>query len=300
LAGVELIRKERLDADSAPGGTDDRVAIFLVDEIQIGDAWTVTPALRYETSDIEGSTAPNDGDFDTDALMGGLSVRYAFQSGFAVFGSAAYTESLPIIDDLGSLELIETSEESTTYEIGGSYDGIDVFKEGDALSVKANYYETTTDDITSYTVSGQFGAYPDSVETDGLEIEASYTMASGFYIDANANFVDGTEFRDDGSSVDWRNVPADSIGLTLGRKFGNELDLSWETLADAKITRNDESTGSFAVHNLRATYIPQSGILEGSELRAGIENVFDRDYTSSLSTRPAPGRNVKLTLSKTF
>jgi hemoglobin/transferrin/lactoferrin receptor protein len=270
LAGVELIRKERLDASAAPGGTDDRVAVFAVDEIQIGDAWTITPAVRYETSSIEGSTAPNDGEFDTDALLGGLSVRYAFQSGFAVFGSAAYTESLPIIDDLGSVELSETSEKSTTYEIGGSFDGIDVFQTGDELSFKANIYQTTTEDITSYTVSGQFGAYPDRVETEGVEIEASYTWSDGYYMDANANFVDGTEFRDDGTTVDWRNVPADSIGLTLGRKFGEELDLSWETLADAEITRNDETTDAFVVHNVRATYIPQSGTLEGAEIRVGI------------------------------
>lgn len=300
LAGVELIRKERLDASSAPGGTDDRVAVFVVDEMQIGDAWSITPAARYETSSIDGSTAPNDVSYDNDALMGGLSVRYAFDSGFAVFGSAAYTEGLPIIDDLGSPELMEQSEKSTTFEIGGSYNQIDVFTPGDELSFKTNIYQTTTDDITSYTVSGQTGVYPDRVETEGVEIEASYTLDGGYYMDANANFVEGTEFRADGTTADWRNVPANSIGLTLGRKFGRELDLSWEIIADAEITRNDETTDAFAIHNLRATYIPQAGILTDTEIRLGIENLADRDYTSSLATRPAPGRNVKLTVSRTF
>ncbi len=300
LAGVELIRKERLDASSAPGGTDNRVAVFVVDEMHIGNAWSITPALRYETSSIEGSTAPNDASYENDALMGGLSVRYAFDNGFAVFGSAAYTEGLPIIDDLGSPELMEQSEKSTTYEIGGSYNQIDVFASGDELSFKTNIYQTTTDDITSYTVSGQTGIYPDRVETEGVEIEASYTLDTGYYMDANANFVEGTEFRADGTTTDWRNVPANSIGLTLGRKFGRELDLSWEIVADAEITRNDETTDAFAVHNLRATYIPQSGILTDTEIRLGIENLADRYYTSSLSTRPAPGRNVKLTVSQTF
>jgi len=28
--------------------------------------------------------------------------------------------------------------------------------------------------------------------------------------------------------------------------------------------------------------------------------VFDREYTPHLSTRPAPGRNVKLTISRLF
>ncbi|MFQ1701405.1 TonB-dependent receptor domain-containing protein [Loktanella agnita] len=300
LAGVELIRKERLDANSAPGGTDNRIAVFVVDEMEIGDSLSITPALRYETSSIEGSTASNDRSFENDALMGGLSVRYAFGDGFAVFGSAAYTESLPIIDDLDSTELMEQSEKSTTYEIGGSYNQIDVFASGDELSFKTNIYQTTTDDITSYTVEGQRGVIPDRVETEGVEIEGSYTLESGYYMDANANFVEGTEFRKDGTTADWRNVPANSIGLTLGRKFGRELDLSWEIIADAEIKRNDETTDAFAVHNVRATYIPQSGILTDTEIRLGIENLADLDYTSSLATRPAPGRNVKLTVSRTF
>ncbi|MEP3181520.1 MAG: TonB-dependent receptor, partial [Lentilitoribacter sp.] len=57
-SGFEYIYKERLDATAAPDGTDNRLAVFLIDELQIGDGWTITPALRYETSDIDGSTAP--------------------------------------------------------------------------------------------------------------------------------------------------------------------------------------------------------------------------------------------------
>ncbi|MCP3883383.1 MAG: TonB-dependent receptor, partial [Sulfitobacter sp.] len=90
--GLELIHKERLDASNAPGGKDRRVAVYAVDDMRIGDAWTVTPALRYETSKITGSAAPNDGTYDNNALMGGLSVRYAFGNGLALFTSAAYTE----------------------------------------------------------------------------------------------------------------------------------------------------------------------------------------------------------------
>lgn len=300
LAGVEFIEKKRLDAASAPGGTDSRIAIFAVDEMQIGEAWTITPAVRYETSNIEGSTAPNDTSYENDALMGGLSVRYAFQSGFAVFGSAAYTESLPILDDLGNSALMEQSEKSTTYELGGSYNGFDVFSTGDELSFKANLYQTVTKDITSYTVSGMFGTYPDRVETEGLEIEAAYVMADGFYVDANANIVRAKEIRDDRSSVDWRNLPADSLRLTVGRKFGDELDLSWETVANASISRNGDKTDGFVVHNLRATYVPQTGILEDTEIRLGVENVLDLEYQPSLSTRPATGRNIKLTLARTF
>ena len=140
----------------------------------------------------------------------------------------------------------------------------------------------------------------DEVVNEGIELEASYAMSSGFYIDANANIVNGEAKLTDGTIADWENTPANSLYLTVGQKFGDELDVSWELVANDAITRNDEGFASFRSHNLRATYIPQSGVLEGTELRASVENVFDADYISSLSTRRAPGRNFIFSIAKTF
>ncbi len=299
--GVEFIRKQRLDASSAPGGTDNRIALFAVDDMRIGDAWTITPALRYETSRIEGSTAPNNGTFDKDALMGGLSVRYAWGNGIAVFGSAAYTESLPIIDDLSSPAFITQSEKSRTFELGASFERNDLFGAGDRLAIKGTIYQTDLFDVTSYTASGAApGAPLDRVETEGLEIEASYSMDSGLYMDLNANIVSGDEFSPGGGVAEWRNLPADSVRFTLGKKFGEELDLSWEVVANRSVDTAASTAAGFGIHNLRATYIPRAGVLKDAQIRVGLENVFDRDYTAHLSTRPAPGRNVKFTLSKLF
>ena len=295
--GLELIRKERLNASSAYGGVDNRVAVYAVDDMRIGNAWTITPALRYETSEITGSTAPNDGVYDNDALMGGLSLRYAFDTGFAVFGSAAYTESLPIIDDLNNATLMARSEKAKTYELGASYDGIDLFRSGDSFAIKANLYKTELYDITSFT-SG--GSHLKSVDTEGFELEASYAMESGLYLDMNANITDGTQTASDDTVSDWKNTAADSLRFTVGKKFGEELDISWEVVANASTDVSGTETPGFGIHNLRATYIPQQGVLKDTQIRVGLENVFDRDYTPHLSTRSAPGRNLKLTLSRTF
>ncbi len=303
-AGVEFIHKDRRTASAAPGGTDTRWAVFAVDETDFGNGLMITPALRFEASSIDAEDyTTSRGDFipaDTyehDALMGGLSARYAFANGFAVFGSAAYTESFPIIDDIEFADRIEQSEKSTTYEVGGSYDGFDVFTAGDELAVKANFYQTRTTDITSYTPS--IGEELEEIQTEGVEIEASYAMQSGFYIDTNAHFANGTEVTDAGS-IAWRGTPANSLGLTLGQKIGDELDVSWEMVANDALTIGDEEFDSFTVHNLRATYIPQSGLLEGVEMRASIENALNGDYTAALSTRPGVGRNVILSIAKTF
>jgi len=297
--GLEFIRKDRLSASSAPGGRDNRVAVFAVNEMRFG-GWTVTPALRFETSDVKGDTPPNDGNYSNDALMGGISVRYAFGNGIAVFGSAAYTENLPILDDLNNPDFMTTAEKARVFELGASWDRADLFAAGDTFAIKANLYTNDLYDITSYS-SSLFGMIerPDRVETRGIEIEASYAMGDGFYMDMNVNIVDGEEI-DQGQSVFWRNTPGDSTRLTLGKKFGEELDLSWELVAQKGEDNDAYTSGGFGVHNLRATYKPQAGVLKGTELRFGIENAFDRHYTPALSTRPAPGRNIKLTLAKLF
>ena len=300
--GVDFIHKKRLNASAAPGGTDDRIALFVVDDMQIGDYWTVSPALRYERSTIKGSTAPFDGTFDFNAVMGGVSVRRSFANGFAIFGSAAYTESLPIIDDLENPTLITMSEKSRTYELGTSFDRGDLFRDGDRLAVKANFYTSDLYDVTSYTASVTGPSVPLSrVETKGVELEASYSTLEGYYVDFNANLVDGEEFNAAGAASRWRNSPADSARLTLGRKFGEALDVSWEVVANKSVQKTATThVPGFGVHNLRLTWAPETGPLEGTTIRAGIENVFDRAYTPNLSTRPAAGRNFKVTLSRLF
>lgn len=302
-AGLELSRRDRaLAGRSAPGGRDQRLALFVIDEMKIGDAWTVTPALRYESQQLKGTfldRAGNKNDYSgtSDALMGGISARYAFGNGFAVFGSAAYTESMPIIDDVGVPGKRNLSEKSRTYELGASYDGTDVFASGDTFSVKANLYQTQLWDVTSY-----FGIT--EVDRKGLELELAYAMEGGFYTDLNFNITEGEAVNTRGDRNRWANNPANSARLTVGKKWGEELDLSWEALfVDDSRTQTRSGTKrvpGYVTHALRATYVPQQGVLKDTEIRFGIENLLDQDYTARLSTRPAPGRTFKVTFAKTF
>lgn len=300
--GIEFIQRDRMDAESAPGGTDRRYAIFAVDDMEIGDHWIITPALRYEYQRIKGSglNPATNGKYNNDALMGGISARYEFASGFAVFGSAAYTESLPIIDDLETPLYMTQPEKSRTYEVGLSYFNTDVFSEGDVAQIKVNIYDTELRDITSYGV-GMPSVLLKKVKTQGIEIEASYGHASGIYVDFNANLADGTETQGSGPQVQWRNTPAHSARLTLGKRFGETLDVSWELVAAASITDNAGAySPGFGINNLRATYRPQNGAFEGAEFRVGVKNIFDKSYRPYLSTRNAPGRSLKLSIAKTF
>ncbi len=305
-AGIEFINRERLDAPSAPGGTDRRIALFAVDDIQIGDQLTITPALRYETQDIEGDgdTAPFNESYDNNALMGGLSARYEFANGFGIFGGGAYTESLPIIDDLGTPAFMTQPEKSRTWEAGFSFNRGDIFAEGDIIRAKVNFYDTNLRDVTSYNQSNPItgaSVLLDKVETHGVEIEASYANVGGFYVDFNANVVSGTETNENRQESRWRNEPSDSARITFGKRFGETLDVSWELFgARSGFDSSGDPVAGFGVNTLRASYFPQEGALAGFEVRAGIENIFDKNYLPNLSTRNAPGRNFKLTVAKTF
>lgn len=297
--GFETFQRDRLDAYAAPGGTDTRHALFIVDDMRLLDGLTFTPALRYESSELNGRRG--DGTevaFENDALMGGASLRYAFGNGLALFTSYAYTESFPILDDLENPAFAQQPELANTFEAGLSFERAGVFAETDSLAFKANYYDTRLDDVTSY-------AGVDQIDLTGVELESSYAVASGFYVDLNANFVSGEEIQPSGTVVDWERAPQDSVRLTVGQRFGERLDLSaeivsaFETMIDTGAASPIEAD-AFTVVNLRATLAPQEGALEGTEIRFGVENAFDEFYQPLLATRNAPGRSFKVTLSRVF
>ena len=298
--GVEVQERRRKDneAASAPGGTDDRLAVYAIDEMRLG-RFTVTPALRFESARV---TPANDSfdSYENDALMGGLALAYEFDNGFAVFGSAAYTEGLPIIDDLGdtaaAIDKMTTSEKSETYELGASFGGADVFAAGDTLAVRGNLYRTELWDITSY-------ASLERVNVQGFDLEASYGLQNGLYVDLNAHIGHGEETDTAGDTERWRIQAADTVNLTVGKRWNDRLDLSWEVVHGTD--RRDsavEALPNATVHNLRATFRPEQGVFQETEFRVGLENAFDLDYVGHLSSpeRKAPGRTFKFGVTKVF
>ncbi|MFT6456919.1 TonB-dependent receptor domain-containing protein [Pseudophaeobacter arcticus] len=296
--GVEWISKDRLESQvdpvsgnvSVPGGRDERTALFLVDDIDLGGHWTISPALRWESQKITGAGTYAGDRYDNSALMGGISARYEFDSGVSVFASAAYTESLPILDDLNNPTYMNQPEKSTTYEFGAAYASSGVFAGDDSLQVKANVFFTRLWDVTSYSGIG-------AVESHGLEVEMTYAMENGTYFDLNTAYGDYDALQSSGLWGQWDNAPANSARLTVGKRLGEAWDLSWEQVVAENGSRN---YGGYGVSNLRATYRPQSGALQGAEIRLGIENAFDRQYKPNLATEYKTGRNFKLTLAKTF
>ena len=292
--GLEYIHKNRLDANSAPGGTDDRMAAFLVYELSPFRGFTLTPAARWEAQSIQGTLDNGTrASYDNKGLMGGVSARYELPFGLAAFGSWAHTKSLPILDDLQVPAYMNQPEKSRSWEGGLSFDRIGLLSETDRLSIKANYYDTELTDNTSY--SGVLEVY-----LKGLELEASYAMPGGVYVDFNANIVDGERLRTNRVIDDWTNLPANTYRLAIGKRFGRVFDIRWEGVLAEDRNINGTAHEGYDVHHVRLAYTPTGGLLDGFAARLSVENIFDKYYTPALATRPAAGRNVKLTLSKLF
>lgn len=312
LAGVEVGKRERSsishtgqNAGSTPGGTDEYLALYLTDEVDLG-ALTLTPQLRWETQKItsKGNATPADGtSYKASDWAGALSARYAFTPEWAAFGTVAYNTSLPIIDDLTSATNMVTTEKALTYELGLSFDANDVITAEDNLSFKVTGFQTEIWNNTTY--SNFNSAAADRIDLKGVEVELSYASPA-FYVDVNASHMrakwgDGSWFN---------NAPADSLQVTLGKRFmDDQLDLSVEMRHDWATSRNVQhpmngggsiTTPAFTTWSLAGAYIPNSGPLEGVQIRAGVENLFDADYTPYLSSRPAPGRTFKISVAKVF
>ncbi|WP_226632696.1 TonB-dependent receptor plug domain-containing protein [Novosphingobium profundi] len=292
--GLEYIDKDRLDASSAPGGTDRRMAAFAVDEIGLFRGFTVTPAVRWETSTVKGELDDgSNASYTNEGLMGGVSARYELPFGFSVFGSWAKTRSMPIIDDLENVAYMNQPEKSRSWEAGAAFDRTGIFTQNDRFAIKANYYDTDLTDNTSY--SGVAEVY-----LEGVEIEASYATPSGFYLDFNGNIVSGTQLSTGGALSDWGNLPQNTYQLALGKRFGDHLDVRWEGVLAEDLDTDGTVEEGYDVHNLRASFSPEVGFLRFLTFRVSVENIFDTYYVPALATRPALGRNFKGAVSVQF
>ena len=178
-----------------------------------------------------------------------------------------------------------------------------MFRAGDRLALKVNAYDTELWDVTSYVSTTPMGSQLlDGVHVQGIEIEGSYAMRNGLYADLNATFAEAEQTDAVLVTSDWGLNAGNNLRLTVGKSFGDALDLSWETEMNESVTNGFGYTPSYAVHNLRATLAPGRGVWEGTELRVGIENLFDQNYRTPLMSpgRRATGRNFKFTVAKAF
>lgn len=305
------------DTAYGPSGRYTRLGLFAIDTMDFGNDLRVSAGARIERQKIQGrrvmGVATDYGPFQTTARNIGLGLEKGLGRGFTAFGSAAYSEGLATLDVFhftsptrGGAFYGDTLQQNRNYEIGVKYAGESVFGAGDRLTGSVSLYRTSVRNALFGPSTGGTSEYL-GYRMQGLELAARYDMANGIYAQGIVTLADHKEQHYSAAAgTVWRDYlynPGNQARLTLGKRWGNGLDIAWSLHATEKV-RIDGTTPTvhpgWGVNDLTVSYTPQTGVLAGATIDFGIENIFDKTYKPTIAYLNEPGRNVKLTISKTF
>lgn len=317
--GLELSEQTREATSSVgalsfhPGGTEDKGALYLQGEFVWDGRLTLTPGLRIEHASLSpdaAATAAGGEDISDTAVSPKIAALYQINDTWGVFGSVARTQRMPTLDELYSSDgpggvgrvpsLSLDKEEATTVEVGLTFQRSGVFSEGDSLTAKATLFHNDLTNLIASNPRAPGVPYFSNINEAtiwGGEIEAAYDAERWF---AHAAYSK-VKSRNEVTGLTLTDTPAENLALTLGAKFPDRgLRVGWQMQAFDDITTASATTSGsgYAVHDLFATWTPQSGVLEGIDVNLSVENVFDRTYRNNLALDNGAGRNVKISLAK--
>lgn len=323
--GTQVSYQTRIaDADSGaigfhPEGTDTKFGIFAQDEFIWNDKLTIIPGARVDFVSLSPDSSIQGASDQTEiAFSPKIAALYRINDTVSIFGSVAHTERVPTLDELFSTSgatrtypggrtasLNLEKEQSNAVEAGFSVSLWDIIQERDGLQLKTTaFYNDLKDLISTNPNSGQSTAVPyyvniDEAEIWGVELEAAYNSKYVFSTLAYS-LVRGID-KETGDTLN--SIPADTLAMTIGGRVPDyDVEFGWRGLFAAGIDTG-ATTGPFpgyGVHDIFANWKPQEGMLSGYELRASVENIFDKQYQNNLAGDPARGRTFKLTMNKQF
>ena len=297
-------------AATHPEGDMDKYGVYAQAELIWSDKLTIIPGVRVDKTKLKpGAGVPLTEAVEDTAASPKLAVLYAINDNLSVFGSVAHTVRMPVLDEVFSRTSATASnfslnlkpEESDNFEGGITLSFDDVIAQGDAVRVKVTAFRNDVSNlITRGTANSPYFVNIGESRFEGVEIEAEYA-ARNLFARAGLSVIDG-ENRITGLPLN--TIPADELDVTIGYRFTDlNLQAGWrgEFAADQEdIGPGGRRTGGYGVHNLFLTWTPDDGALSGLEVRAAVDNLFDRQFRRHLSSLDAEGRTFKLTLARTF
>ncbi|MAQ11632.1 MAG: TonB-dependent receptor [Gammaproteobacteria bacterium] len=308
--GAETFRQDRtssVPSSSHPEGLTRQVAAFVWSEVDWG-RFTLNSGLRYERQRTEpkDSVTITSDEVDSKSIEPQMSLLYRVTEDWSVFGSLAFVNRLPTVDELydgfmgGAASPDLKDEKGKNIEIGLSYSAQDLFRAGDEAALKLTLFRNHIDDMIVRTnAPAPTPAYVniDRAYLRGGELEASY-LTGGWQFGAAVSVVDGED--EDGTVLD--TLPNDRVVLSAAWQVRPDWKIgARSTLASGRDKPSGAHRAGFGVHDIFAIWTPRQGALRGLEVNLGVDNVTNREYVpATYLTGPAPGRNVKLSLSKSF
>lgn len=267
------------------------------------DGWlTLIPGVRVDQvgmeagSDVASTVTVRDNDYTLFSPK--LAVHAQATEWLGLFGSIAHTQRAPVMDELydgGSAPVGELKKEkSNNYEAGFALS----FGDADsAFKLKTTgFYNDIEDLIDRDSQTDPYRNLP-GARIHGVEVEAAYETR---YLFGRAAYSLIRGQVDDGEDLD--TIPADELTLTVGGRLPeNGFELGWTGhFADGQDRSSSPSDG-YVVHDLYASWKPEDGVLENTEFRASVENVFDRTYKPHLALSDnSPGMTAKFSIAQQF
>ena len=322
FVGAQAYRQERRNprvnaagvtipgAATHPEGDMDKYGLYAQAELIWSDKLTIIPGVRVDWTKLKpgaGVTTPTE--VEDSAASPKLAVLYSFTDNFAVFGSAARTVRMPVLDEIYSKTSAAASnfslnlkpEESDNFEGGFTLSFDDVLSQGDAVRAKVTAFRNDVSNlITRGMANSAYFVNIGESRFQGVEIEAEYASRN-LFARAGLSRIEG-ENRLTGQPLN--TIPADELDMTVGWRFTDQnLSAGWrgEFAADQEdIGPGGRRTGGYGVHGLFVTWTPDQGPFEGLEVRAAVDNVLDKQFRRHLQSLDAEGRTFKLTLARTF
>ena len=288
-----------------PGGKTARTGVYAQNEL-IWDRLTLIPGLRLDYQTLEpdsGVSARDRRKSSKTAFSPKLAAHYELNYNFGVFGSLAYTERLPVLDELydgrsGNLKL--KPEQSLNYEGGLAATFADVIVQEDRLSAKLTLFRNDVKNLIqrNNTRSPYFNV--GKAEIQGLEFEAAWDSPR-FFGRAAYTLIRG---KDGKSGKNLNSIPADELALNVGGRIPEYgLLFGWRGVfaaAQKRVSGRQPASSGYSVHDVYAAWIPADGPFGGLEVRAGIDNIFDKSYKEHLAGDSGKGRTFKLSFVKQF
>lgn len=266
-----------------------------------------------------------------------LSARWEATESTTVYVDWAYAMRAPIIDEIYSSQSAGTkasatsrdlnSERNNNFNVGVSQRFDDLFLAGDTLTASiSGFHNHVTNPVTrrfgSSNLAGINGPVPfywntPSYRIYGLELKADYESDSVFG-SLGVSLMNGSRKGAINDIYGARTYPNDMSPLTANAALGYrvpdwDLSFGWtgHFVAAQSHTPVNQGTGYFyarpessgyAVHGLFVDWTPKEGFMAGTEVHAGIDNIFDKFYEPYLSdgVSAMPGRNIKLSISRNF
>ena len=316
---------ETSEITSQPGGTQERLGVYLQDEYTWQDL-TLIAGVRYETYDTTATDkfaqafAPVDTKVSHDQVVPAASVIYQLNEKFSTFVNYQEGFRAPLLDEVydqyqGRLPNLDLDiESSTSKEVGLTFSDSGIFSDIDALTARAIYFDISVDDEILSITDREANPMPNprynnvgANDRDGIEFEVNYSALWGF-----ANFtysnISGT---DQNNEAMWY-LPADKIALNTGLYFFDGsvttglkvLNVGKRKDVQAQDRMGNVTLADHDAYTLVDLYVNWA-ITESLNLGVAVDNLLDEEYQVVAGTGGAIGeygigRNIKTQLSYAF